>query len=395
VTTAASRRAAGRVWIGLGVALAVVVAVVLASGHDTGERYDLDDAQASGYKGLRLVLEAGGGTVERIDAAALDAELAQRVPVAFVPVAQAASAAAARRGEAYARAGGTLVLGTPQRDTGPQTASGEAFDPGVDIVAIPRGVCDIAALRDARAVDPSGSVALRVPWGAESCYGDGDTALVVRQAVGAGAIVTLASPNLFTNDAMRPHDQDVDHPHAPMRDNVVVASRLLDPVGQGTVAVVTSGVAAVVDGQRQLSDLIGAGVKLGIWQLIAAFVLFAWYRGRRFGRVVVEAQPVPIAGSELVEAVGNLMERRDDPGRAAWVLRRDAAGDLAMRLGVPRSTDVSVVAAMIGARTGRDPAAVLGTLATAPVTSDDELLAVAADLEAIRQEVLHGRHTPA
>jgi hypothetical protein len=287
------------------------------------------------------------------------------------------------------------VLGTPRRGRGPQAGTRDPFGAGVDIVASPQGACDVAALRDARAVDPAGSVPLRVPVGADSCYGDGSTALVVRQAVGAGAVVTLASPDLFTNEAMRPHDQEVDDPHTPMRDNVVVASRLLDPGGGGTVAVVTSGVAAVVGGQRQLSDLIGSGVKLGIWQLVAAFVLFAWYRGRRFGRVVVEPDPVPIAGSELVEAVGNLMQRRDDPGRAAWLLRRDAAVDLAMRLGVPRSTDVSVLAAMVAARAGRDADAVLGTLATAPVTSDDDLLAVAADLEAIRQEVLHGRHTPA
>jgi hypothetical protein len=374
--------------------LGVIVALVLASGHDTGDPYDLDDAHTYGYKGLRLVLEAEGGTVERIDAAELDAGLARRVPVVLVPVAHQASRAMTRRWDDYVRAGGTLVLGTPRRHAGPQTD----VDPSgsdLDIVATPRGVCDLPRLADARAEDPAGSLPLHVPVGAESCYGDGDTALVVRQAVGDGAIVTLASPDLLTNEAMRPHDQDIDDPHTPMRDNVVVASRLLDPDGQGTVAVVTSGLAAVVEGRTQLSDLIGSGVKLGIWQLIAAFVLFAWYRGRRFGRVVVEAQPVPIAGSELVEAVGNLMERRSDPGRAAWLLRRDTAEDLAMRLGVPRSTDVSVLAAMIAARTGRDADAVAGTLAATPVTSDDQLVAVAAHLEAIRQEILHGRHTTA
>jgi hypothetical protein len=147
----------------------------------------------------------------------------------------------------------------------------------------------------------------------------------------------------------------------------------------------------LLGGDASFSDLIRPGVKLGIWQLVAAFVFFAWYRGRRLGRVVTESHPVPIAASELVGAVGNLMERRQDPSRAAQLLRQETVGELAMRLGMPRATDPSVVAAMVAGRIGRDPDAVLAVLSTRPVSSDEQLLAVSTQLEAIRQEVLHGR----
>ena len=84
------------------------------------------------------------------------------------------------------------------------------------------------------------------------------------------------------------------------------------------------------------------------------------------------------------------MERRQDPGRAAQLLRREAVGELGVRLGVPRATDPSIVATMVADRTGRDRDAVLAVLSTRPVTTDEQLLAVSTQLEAIRQEVLHG-----
>jgi hypothetical protein len=388
VTPTAVRRGTGRGWLLLALVVVAVVGLVLASGPGSGEPYDLDDAGVTGYKGLRLLLEDLGATVRQVDAS--DVGPRADVDVAFVPVAVGADRAQVARWRSFARAGGTLVLGTPLDRN---ASSPSAFGAGLDIVALPPRTCDVPRLADARAIDPAGADAIHVPAGAESCYGDGTTAMVVRQPLGAGEVVTLASPDLLTNEAMRPHDQEVDDPARPMADNVVVAARLLDPGGTATVAVVTSGVrAAPVGGDTSLADLVSPGVKLGLWQLVVAFVLFAWYRGRRLGRVVAEPQPVPVAASELVAAVGNLMERRDDPGRAAALLRAETTAELTARLGVPRSTDPSIVAALVAERTGRDADAVAATLSHRPVTTDEQLLAVAAQLDVIRQEVLHGRH---
>jgi hypothetical protein len=388
VTAATATKAPGRGWVAIAVVLLAVVGLVLVSGPGgSGEPYDLDDAGPTGYKGLRLLLEDQGATVDRIGARDVDETTAATTDVVFVPVAVGVPADVSERWRSFVTAGGTLVLGTPV-DLGSSSVNGFGFD----VVAMPPGVCDIARLQDAEEIDPAGTIEIDVPAEAESCYGDGTSALIVSEDEGSGEVVTLSGPELFTNDAMRPHDQEVDDPKAPMQDNVVVATRLLNPGGAARIAVVTSGLeGAVQGGDESFSDLIRPGVKLGIWQLVAAFVLYAWYRGRRLGRVVTEPHPVPIAASELVGAVGNLMQRRRDPGRAAQLLRRETVGELAVRLGVPRSTDPSIVAAMIAGRTGRDPDAVLAVLSTRPVTTDDELLGVSSQLEAIRQEVLHGR----
>ena len=369
-----------------------VAGLVLMGGNDRGTPYDLDDPGPDGYKGLRLVLERLGAEVDEGDSSEIDVGLARSGTVVYVPVATAIPHEQTRRWEDFVRSGGRLVLGTPRDDGGPQPTE----DPsGGVIVGSPPGICDIDELADLEAIDPSGFQRLEVPAGERSCYGDGEVALIVQQMIGEGTLTTLASPRLLINDALRARNQEVDDPKGPMRDNVVVAARLFAPDGQGRVLVITSGVAAAELGEESILSLIGPSVKLGLWQLVIAFALFAWWRGRRHGRVVTETQPVPIAGSELVAAVGNLMSRRHDPRHAATLLRTAAVRDLAERLGVPRGTDVTVVAELIAARTGRDPAAVLGPLASTPVSTDGDLLAVAAHLEAIRTEVLHGRSSPA
>jgi hypothetical protein len=395
MTTATTRRSRrGTLLI---VALALLLAgVVAVSGSGVGKPYDLDDSGDQGYKALGLILGRLGAHVDRIDVDRLSPQLAATAPVAFVPVAEGATSAMVARWRSYARAGGTLVVGT--RLPGSRLHNiGVANPDEFRVNAQPADLCDIEALAGLGSIDPDGAAPLTFPDDASSCYGGDDLALVVRQSLGSGSIVTLASPDLFTNEAMRPHDQEVDDPREPMRDNVVVAQRLLDPDGSTHLAVVTSGVdTATSSGHtKSVTDFLSPGVKVGLWELLAAAIFLLWWRARRLGRVVAEAQPVPIAGSELVAAVGNMMSRRHDPGRAAETVRRDTNSALAARLGIARDTDPRLVATMIAQRTGRAEATVAGALFASPVHTDADLIAVTSQLESIRQEMLHGRQPAA
>jgi hypothetical protein len=130
-------------------------------------------------------------------------------------------------------------------------------------------------------------------------------------------------------------------------------------------------------------------VRLGLWQLVAAFVFYAWWRGRRQGRLVQEALPVEIAGSELVSAVGNLMERQGDTARTAALLRGDITRQIAERLGLPAATPVPTLAGLVAERSGRDPDEVLAVLSSRPVESPTDLVRLVDDLESIRLELLH------
>ena len=175
--------------------------------------------------------------------------------------------------------------------------------------------------------------------------------------------------------------------------NAVVAQRLLGS-GAGAepgrrLGVVTSGIADVAPtGEKSLTDFMSTGVKLGLLELGVAFLFYAWARGRRHGRVVTEPAPVTIAGSAFVEAVGSLLERQGDVPRAAEVVREGQCRELARRLGLPRTAGRPELAAVVAARTGREPAAVLSLL-TDPVDSDAGLVTLTRELDSLRQEALH------
>jgi hypothetical protein len=361
--------------------LAAVVLGILVGRGGEDRPYDLDSSRPAGYRGLRLVLEELGVTVERGGPGELDG--GRRIDTVFVPDATGMVEPTRRRLERFARTGGRVVLGDPRPDR---------FFTEVEIVGVPPGECTISELDDAGSIDPRGATPLQVPAGSRRCYGVGPVAHVVSEQVGEGRIIRISSPELFVNDAMRPRNQEVDEPKGPMPDNVVLAVRLLAPSGAGTrVLVLTAGAAVAPTGQRTLTDLVRPGVKVGLWQLAVAVAVYGWAQGRRFGRVVEEPQPVPIEASELTVAVGQLMRRRRDPTTAAKLLRAGVLVDLTRRLGLPRGADERTTARLVAERVGTDAEEMFATLFEQPVGDDSALVALAHRLDAIRQEVLHDR----
>ena len=116
-------------------------------------------------------------------------------------------------------------------------------------------------------------------------------------------------------------------------DNAVLAAALLAPAPGTRVAVVLLP-AAGGGGTRSLADLVSPGVKGALLQLGVAFVLYALWRARRLGRPVPEPQPVPLAASELVVAVGQPAQQAGRRDQAGALLRADLRRRLAERLGL-------------------------------------------------------------
>jgi hypothetical protein len=130
------------------------------------------------------------------------------------------------------------------------------------------------------------------------------------------------------------------------------------------------------------------GVKRAILQLAVAFAIFAVWRARRLGRPVPEPQPVAVAGSELVAAVGNLLDRTRSPVHAAELLRADLRRFLADHLGLPADSPPEVLATVAADRTGVDEARLLWALGPQPITDDAGLVTLARTIDSIREEVL-------
>ena len=87
-------------WL-LPVLAAVVLTVIVLPSNDAGPLYDLESAQPDGYRGLRLLLEETGTTVDTLDADEIDAVAVGRFDVVYVPGGGAVDAALARQWRRY------------------------------------------------------------------------------------------------------------------------------------------------------------------------------------------------------------------------------------------------------------------------------------------------------
>lgn len=400
-----SSRGGRGMWLGaLLLVVAVLVVVIAGSRHSDEVAFGVGSPAPDGYKALSILLRERGAQVRSSSPASLLDPGSSPGDVVVVADPDLLTAPEHRALLDRAQAGALVVLGAPRRsdkidEPDDPSAGGFGFVPArvlADTPARPaaQGSCDIDRLDGLRSIDTAFAEPVEpAAMGSEArrCYGDIQGAFVVEARHGAGSVITLGSPYLWANARLQPSKEDGGEP----LDNAAMALRLLGPTAAGAApgvriafvdAVPTAGVAP--NGSRSPLDLMPTGVKLALAQLIAAFVLYAWWRARRLGPVVTEKMPVEIAGSELIVAVGDLLRRKGTPQRAADVLRADARRDLSRRLGVPIDATPSALVAVVSARSGLEADHVLAVLADGPIDSPEALVRLANALSDIRQEVL-------
>jgi hypothetical protein len=357
----------------LAVLAALVVAAIAVGAPRSSNSDPLDPASTAsdGTKALVLLLRSSGAVVQ----------VTSRMPDSSTRIAllleDTTSQAQTDQLTRWVRNGGVLVVADPASSFVPIGGRGGG------LLGLPseinRGDCTIDALADLDHVFVPDAGLYTVPSGSARCFGTGLAAFVVDTPSGAGHLVALGSPSPLTNG------------YLDNADNAALAVGLLAPQPRARVSVLWgmtgSGAAGSTGG---LGDLISVGVQLAFVELLIAFAVYAWWRGRRLGKPVLETQPVAIAGSELVEAHGNLLQQSHDPDRAARVLRSDLRRRLCERLGLPPDAPPGIVAEVTAARTGIDRDRVARAVTELPVRSDAELLELARDIDTIRTEVLHG-----
>jgi hypothetical protein len=215
--------------------------------------------------------------------------------------------------------------------------------------------------------------------GQRSCAGDGRAAFVVEAHRGRGTIISVGSSEVFVNE------------HLADAGNSVLAVRLLLPGEGQSVAILDPNPPG--SGHTTLTDLIPDRVFQAIIQLGSAFMVYALWRSRRIGRPVTEPQPVAIAGSQFVRAIGGLQQRSRATDRAASTLRADVRRALSDRYGVELTTDPYTLAQLVGDRTRLDRDQVVWALGDSPILDESALVQLGHQLDIIRQEALDGRRT--
>jgi hypothetical protein len=273
--------------------------------------------------------------------------------------------------DAWVRAGGTLVLTDPGSPLNPAEPTGTASVAFIDPEL--RKQCGLPALTGVDKVIAPGAVLMKVPPPSTGCFHRGSSAWLVVTPSGQGTIISIGGPAFLTNGQLG------------KADNAAVVAAFLAPTSATRVSMLKPPLPG--GGSKGLIDLIPDRVKLALLQLAIAFVFVVLWRARRLGRPVVEHRPVELAGSELVIAVGNLMQRAKGREQAAVILRSALHRDLSRRLGLPMNMRRDDLADAAAARAGLVPARLRQALTGPPPRDEQELVALAQSIESIRQEV--------
>jgi hypothetical protein len=354
-------------WVLLAAAV-LLVALVAGRPAEEGNPLDPDSPGPLGTKGIVEVLRGLGATVTvSSDPPATGAATALLLSDDLTPPTR-------DRLLAWVRRGGTLVVADPSSAVTAARPVGTTRIGPLNAELERR--CDLAALRDVRRVSAPGGQVFQVPTGGgvRGCFPRGGGAWLLVQPLGAGNVVRLGGASAVVNQELGEAD------------NAVLLTSLLAPsAGTGSVWVLRPPLPG--GGRASLGDLIAPRVRLALWQLAVAFAVLALWRARRLGRPVVEPQPVRLPGSELVVAVGNLLQRAKGRGQAAGLLADDLRRSLAERLGLPPSTPADQVADAAAQRTGIARERVLRVLAPRPPRDEAELVALSQAVDAVRREV--------
>lgn len=347
----------------LGVAL-VLTALFTTRPPDPGLPLDPRSPGPLGLKGLADVLRELGAEV-RIGQPEQDGGTALLLSDDLDP-------AAREELLGWVAEGGTLVVADPFSELTPELAGAAAL--GFTTPSIRPGDCGLAALEGVgRVTVPSGSV-YEVPPGSVGCYPRNEGSWLVAREEGEGVVVAVGGAGTFTNAELG------------QEDNAVLAASLLLPDGTGTVTFLEP--PPVGSGDAGLLDLVPPGVRLAILQLVVAFCLVALWRAHRLGRPVVEQAPVEVPGSELVVAVGNLLQASGSSDHAAQMLRADARRVLAERLGLPPDVPPQALADAAAARTGARAEDVLAVVDGFGPVDEARLVRLAQSVEDVRRATL-------
>lgn len=369
--------------VGLSALLVVAVAVVmllLVRARPETEPFDPRSAASAGTRGLVLLLESQGATVD-IARSAPDVGSPQRVLVLDDRLSESQRADLLR----FVVGGGLLVMADPESPivealTVASTIEGETPSfMGNDALAqanVLLGDCDVPALQHLRGLFVADGARYRVADGTRSCFGGGDGALVVSHEVGQGLIVQLGDNEIFTNRLLR------------YADNAPLATALLAPRDGSRVSILLGQEAAksaadIGEGEKTLSDLLRPSVWMALAQLALAFVIFATARAVRTGRPVREPAQVPVAGSALVVATGTLMQRAHHVERAGWMLRGNLYRSLCRQFRLPTTATIDALDEVVAAHSSL-PRGHVAAILQREVSDDRELLELSKSLQHIR-----------
>jgi hypothetical protein len=364
-------------WVGVVAFLAVVVLVVLvtAGSQSGGTRLDPDNAAPVGTRAVVEVLRQQGvevtttSTVDDTRAAITD----KRDTTLFIY--DAGLFLNDGQWRQAVRLADTVVVADASFDVlqavAPELAQAGSVSGAVD------ADCGLSAVQKAGTVSADGRGYRIVDdnQGVTACLGSGDGVYSLVQLDRDGTrLIVLGASDALTNEHV------IENGNAALalnllgeHDSLVWYTPSLDDV-PGTVP-------------QDLGSLTPVWVTPALTLLLAAAIAAAFWRGRRFGPLVVENLPVTVRASETMLGRARLYQKSAARLRALDALRIGSVQRLAGLCGLPRTASVDDVVASIAGATGAPVAGIRRLLVDAEPASDAELVVLSDELLELERDV--------
>ena len=245
------------------------------------------------------------------------------------------------------------------------------------------GECNVAALESLRGLYVPQGLLFPVGPTDPKCFARSGNSFVIVNSIGDGFVVGLGDNEVFVNQYLR------------RADNAGLAVALLTPAPGSSVSIVlgtgatapVSEVREIGEGEDTLIDLVPDWAWMALVLVASSFVVFAVSRSVRVGGVLDEPLVTPIAGSELVAATGNLMQRAKHTPKAGWLLQTQLHRDLCREFRIDIAAPLVELDSAVAARSSI-PAGDTDLTLRQTVSTDVQLLALSGQIDRIRKEVL-------
>ncbi|ATG51575.1 hypothetical protein CFK38_08600 [Brachybacterium vulturis] len=210
----------------------------------------------------------------------------------------------------------------------------------------------------------------RTSDGARSCFEADNGALVAEH----DGVLVLGSADLLTNDGIG------------RADNSALVLNLLAADGELSWYVPSANDPMGTTSLTPLGYLPDWAGPLLLWVVLVAVIALVAV-GRRFGPVVLEPLPVTVRPQELVLGRAQLLQRADARDDAARALRTAASTRLADRLGLRHESSLEGLLAALRPHADRSEEQLRALLGPTPVTSDQDLVRLAHELDRLEKEI--------
>jgi hypothetical protein len=349
------------------VALALVGTVLAGDGWAERDALDPESAGPAGTRALaRILVDQGIDVRVARDRASALAELDGGATL-VLPDAPALSDEAITE---LASAADEVVMLEPRSRTLRLLLPGAqlAGSAGTDELA---AACDLAVAERAGGV--VGGSLMTPGDGVTGCYPSGDGFALLVGETGPTTVTALDGRAMFANDVLAEAG------------NAALALGIVGAHPRVVWYVPSLADSDVSTAAPTLGELTPRWVTPALVLLLLAAVAAGFWRGRRFGPLVVENLPVMVRASETTAGRARLYARAHDPGHALDQLRLGALERLARTLGLAVTARPDTVVDAVAARLGSDRASVRSILIDTIPRSDSDLVESAArlrDLEA-------------